>query len=132
MNLFELTFILVLLAIHFVADFMLQPQAVAIKKSHSILALLTHVRSYTFSTGIMLLIYVWLVPSLRSQLTLISIFQYVVLVGLSHCLVDMFTSKVSKYFYNKNDLHNFFVIIGLDQFLHQATIILFYYITIQQ
>lgn len=44
--------------------------------------------------------------------------QFFVVTYLAHFVTDAVTSRISSYFYKKGDTHNFFVIIGFDQWLH--------------
>lgn len=50
--------------------------------------------------------------------------SYIGINALAHLVIDYFTSKGTAYLYKKGDVHNFFVVIGFDQFLHAATLIL--------
>jgi len=119
----ELIPILIILFTHWVADFVAQSNWMAQNKSKSHYALYSHVLTYTLilfigslfiSTNDIVLFYCW------------AIFN-----GLVHYGVDYITSRVSSKLYSEGKIHDFFVVIGFDQFLHAATLLLsYYYITL--
>lgn len=104
---------LVLLATHWVADFILQTHWQASNKSKDNIALGRHVASYTavlaavsavlFGVGVP-----WLI--------------FVASNGVLHFGTDYCTSRASAQLYAKQDWHNFFVVIGFDQLIHQTTL----------
>ncbi len=49
---------------------------------------------------------------------------FILLNGVLHFCTDWVTSRCSKHFWEKKDIHNFFVAIGFDQFIHGVTLIL--------
>ena len=100
----------VLIAIHFVADFVLQSDWMARNKSKDNKALLLHVSVY--SIPFMVLI---------SPL-------YGVINGILHFGIDYFTSRLSGRLWARGEVHNFFVIIGFDQLLHALSLIGTYYL----
>lgn len=102
------TFILILF-IHWVADFMLQTRWMATNKSKSNLALGMHILVYM----IPLTLFGWL---------------FALVNGVLHFIVDYFTSRATSYLWKKQEIHLFFIVIGLDQLLH--TICLLYTYTL--
>ena len=109
------TLILVALFIHWVFDFVLQTHWMATNKSKSNRALGAHVGVYTI--GMALLAVIALGPTVGAILfTLIN--------GAFHFGVDYYTSRLSSLLWQKKDVHNFFVVIGLDQLTHTTTLIL--------
>jgi hypothetical protein len=103
--------------IHFIADFLCQSRKMANNKSKSVKWLSIHVFVYSLVTTIF-----WMVFTLNFY-TLISIFF---VTFLTHWCTDYCTSKLTTYFYGKNDLFAFFSVIGFDQFIHSTTLILTY------
>lgn len=100
--------IVILIWIHFIADFILQTDDIAKAKSTSNKALLIHVVIYS----VLLLWFGWL-------------FAIVNLVG--HAITDYFTSRTASYFYQNDQRHWFFVTIGFDQAIHLTMLVLTYW-----
>lgn len=88
-----------LIWIHFIADFVLQSDKMAINKSRSFLWLAFHCFVYACPFAIY-----------GSQ--------FYGAVFTSHLIIDFFSSKVTTYLWERNQRHWFFVTIGLDQALH--------------
>lgn len=103
----ESLFILILV-IHFLADFGLQTHEQAINKSTSILWLLRHTYVYTL---------IWFMVCL-SLMPLLSALIFAGITFAAHTVTDYITSRIAKKFFDKQDLHNGFVVIGMDQVLH--------------
>ena len=104
----DVSIILSLIFTHWVADFAFQSDSMAIKKSSSNIWLGFHVMTY-----IIAFLWVWNV-------------QFLVANALIHFGVDYVTSRATSYLWGKEDRHNFFVMIGFDQFIHISTLILTY------
>lgn len=102
-----------LLFLHFIADFVCQTSWMAQNKSKNFLALFSHVLTYG------LVLFLGTIYFGIDKAFLFSLVNF----GL-HLLVDFFTSKATSYLWKKGDVHNFFVVIGLDQLIHQACLIL--------
>lgn len=102
-----------LLGIHWIADFVCQTHWQASNKSKDVVALTRHVASYTavLAVGAAFLISPWSFWVL-----------FVLLNGTLHWLTDYFTSRWTSALWAKQDWHNFFVVIGLDQLIHAATL----------
>jgi len=94
------TLFLQLTLVHFISDFMFQNDWMATNKSKSILALWVHSVCYALPFFIF-----WNM-------------QFVVWLFITHYLIDGITSLLTSYFWKKEDRHNFFVVIGFDQWLH--------------
>jgi hypothetical protein len=50
--------------------------------------------------------------------------QFVLLNGIIHFCVDWATSRMTKHYYKKGNIHVFFVVVGFDQLLHTITLML--------
>lgn len=100
-----------LLAVHWVADFVCQTHWQSINKSKSNEALGRHVATYTLvlaGGSIFILGYY------AAAFALVN--------GVLHFVTDYFTSRWASRLYAKQDWHNFFVVIGLDQLIHHMTL----------
>lgn len=114
---FEFKEILMILLIHWLADFCLQTDEQAKRKSVEGEYLFYHCFTYSL---------VWLFFSsiILESLKLGAIFAFVTYV--THTGIDFFTSRISKPFWEKNDTHNGFVVVGFDQILHYIQLFLTY------
>jgi hypothetical protein len=96
-----------LLAIHFVGDFVLQTDWQAKNKSKNFIALLRHTCVY-------------------SLLFLPFGFVFALVTFITHTVTDAITSRLTAYFWAKQQSHNFFVVVGADQLVHFFTLALTY------
>ena len=99
--------ILLLIWIHFVADFLLQSDKMALNKSSSNEWLAIHVGIYTLP----FFIFGW---------------QFALINGAAHFITDYFTSRYAKRLWIREERHWFFVIVGLDQAIHLTTLVVTY------
>lgn len=104
----------VIIITHWIGDFILQSDWMAKNKSTSNVALLNHVSVYGFALLFMGL----LIP--------ITI-TWVIFNVITHFCTDFATSRITKKLWEKKDVHNFFVVIGLDQTIHYLTLIWSYW-----
>ena len=103
-----------ILLIHFLADFGLQTHEQATKKSTSLKWLTYHVGVYSI---------MWLLASwfLFDSLYLASVFALITFV--CHWVTDLLTSRIGKPFWDEQDFHNGFVVVGFDQVLHYVQLV---------
>ncbi len=102
-----MTDILIIIWIHFIADFVLQSSRVALNKSKSDKILLLHVSIYS-------------IPFLYFGIV------YAIINGIAHFITDRITSRITAKLWKKKETHWFFVVIGLDQAIHLSTLLLTY------
>lgn len=99
---------------HWVADFVCQTHWQASNKSKDWNALFRHVLVYTAVMG------AFLAPLFVMRGVGLYFAIFVVVTFGAHFVTDAITSRISSRLYAKGDWHNFFVVIGFDQFLHYA------------
>ena len=95
--------ILILVWLHFFADFVLQSDYVARNKSSNNKILALHCLIYSIP-------FLWLG------------WVFALFNGLCHFITDYITSRVSSKLYKSGEIHWFFVVIGFDQAVHLTTI----------
>jgi len=103
----KIEIILILIWMHFIADFLLQSDMMAINKSKSIKWLSVHIFWYSlifFNFG----------------------FKFAIFNAGAHFLIDFVTSRITSKLWQKEQRHWFFITIGFDQALHITTLILSY------
>lgn len=102
--------ILILIWVHFTADFILQTDYVAINKSESNSILTTHVVLY-------------IIPFIVASLFLPLSSNWMIFNAVAHWIVDYCSCRATGYFWERNQRHWFFVVIGLDQALHMTCLV---------
>lgn len=98
---------------HFICDFILQSGKMAREKSSSNVWLAKHILVYS---GSLFLILVW-------RFSFSGAFLYALFNGAAHFLTDYVTSRITKYLWSQQRVHDFFVVIGFDQAVHLTTLI---------
>lgn len=98
-------FIILIVWVHFIADFLCQTDKMALNKSTSNKWLLAHTSVYS----IWFLILGW---------------KFALITFLTHTITDYITSRGTSYLWKKEKRHEFFCLIGLDQAIHITTLIL--------
>ena len=104
----SLIFLLCIFFMHWVFDFCAQDDWMALNKSKNNNALLLHAFIYSI-WGILLSWHFW------------------IYLFISHALIDYCTSRITSYLWKIEQRHYFFVMVGLDQFFHAASILLWFY-----
>ena len=94
--------------LHFIADFLLQPRQIAENKGKDIRVLITHCFIYG-------LCFVWLG------------WQYALLNAVLHLCIDFCSSRGINYFWGRGQKWAGFLVIGLDQALHYTCLFLTYW-----
>lgn len=103
----SVTTVLLLVWVHFVADFMFQNDKMAQNKSSNNWWLSYHIAVYSL----------FFIPFG---------FLFAVANGLAHWVTDWCTSRATTYLWKKGERHWFFVVIGFDQAIHMTCMILLY------
>jgi hypothetical protein len=119
-------YVLYFLLVHWVADFVLQTEHMALRKSTSNYYLGMHVTVYSVTT-----IFAWwllfLIVGLHA--TFLQYVEAYLAIFVMHFITDYITSRITGKYYKAKKTHEFFVTIGFDQWLHYAQIfIVFNYI----
>jgi membrane-bound metal-dependent hydrolase YbcI (DUF457 family) len=122
--------VLFILFTHWVADFVFQNDTMAVNKSKSLYWLSMHVLTYMAVTVGMIVVAVLLVTGFHFDSDAIpfyaKIVAWVVINGALHWLTDYFTSRATTWLWINNQRHYFFVMIGLDQIIHYACLLITY------
>ena len=118
---FSITSFVLLLLVHWLADFALQTPEQANNKYSSLMALGAHVLTYGAAMGVAIVClfassYTWQILAIA-----------VTVLTASHFFIDAVTSRITHYLYQEKRYHDFFVVIGFDQFLHVLTVIFLCY-----
>jgi len=104
-----------LLAVHWLGDFVFQSHWMSVNKSKRLDALSLHAVTYTVT----LLVGSGLVLGVR-QIELLVLF--VGANGILHFATDFVTSRITSHLWCQRREHDFFVMVGLDQLVHQVTL----------
>lgn len=117
----SLTIIFSVIIIHYFADFVMQTDEMAINKSKSNKHLLEHVYTYSLIWFIFGAIYT---ISQGNNYVEWTVSKFVGITFICHFITDYFTSRLSSYLYQKEQRHNFFLVVGADQVLHYIQLFL--------
>ncbi len=113
-----------LLFVHVIADFVLQRHEISINKHNNLIYLCTHAFEYAMILLIGASLLVLIQPRHFVDIMISRLYVFVAVNAITHLMIDFCTSKLCHMFYAKQDLHNHYVVIGFDQFLHQSIIII--------
>ncbi len=109
--------ILFICLVHFLADFGLQTSEQATLKSTNSLMLFYHVGVYSI---------IWALFSIilfdGTTHHLLRCLYFSIITFVTHFGTDYVTSRLSKKFFDNQDYHNGFVVIGFDQLVHILTL----------
>src|SRR6516164_3774721 len=114
--------LVVLLATHWIGDFVLQTNFQASNKNRRLDALSLHVATYTATL-------------FRAAIILFGVMVAVIFAGVNgalHFVTDYITSRASSKLWAEQNWHLFFVTIGFDQLIHQATLASTLWIMVKQ
>ncbi len=103
---------------HYIADFIVQTSWQATNKSSNIGALSSHIFTYTLTLG-----FITALGLLAFGLPLQLAFSYAMLNGVLHFATDFVTSRLSKKAHESGNQKQFWMIIGMDQLIHQLCLL---------
>ena len=106
-----LSFVLLVLAVHWIGDYLFQTNAIADHKGKSLLWLGLHVLIYSLT----LIVFAFFVFTWQKA------FQYVLINGVFHFITDLLTSKLHSRF--RNNPRIFYPVMGFDQLIHTVTLV---------
>ena len=106
--------IVLIILLHFVADFLCQTREMGLGKNSSNTILVKHIAAYSS----VFLIASFLTPAFGLMFVFVNAF--------AHTVTDWFSSRIGKWFHNQNQMYWFFATLGLDQTIHILTLILSY------
>lgn len=109
------TEVLIILAIHWFADFLLQTDKQAKGKSKECRWLLAHTCNYSL---------VWL--GFIFVFPIQPVLLFVLITFMAHTITDYFTSRLNSKLWAEGKVHYFFVSIGFDQLLHYTQLLITY------
>lgn len=119
--------VLAIAFVHWIADFVCQTHEQSILKSKVFSILVEHTSTYSGVFFIPILTYALLTVDNYFQLFYMP-FLFTGITFIFHTTQDYITSRMTSKLYAKQDFHNFFVVIGFDQFLHLAQLLLTYHL----
>mgnify|MGYP005991371737 CR=1 FL=1 len=100
---------IMMILIHFLADFGLQTHDQATNKSISNKWLFYHVGVYSL---------IWFLAAFMLNDDWIKVLFFALVTFSCHFITDWLTSRIGKPFWEKKNLHDGFVVVGFDQVLH--------------
>ncbi len=113
-----LSYIIIILVAHFIADFLFQNKWIATNKSSNNFHLFVHITTYGFILSTIMYICI-------EWLNFVSALQFGIISAILHFAVDYFTSKITSWQYKNgytgsNSIPNIgvFSTIGIDQLIH--------------
>lgn len=120
--------ILLILIIHWWADFIMQSHEQAVNKSRSFAHLLEHTIMYTSCWWFAWIVVLMATPNLDFLYWLYMLIAFIPVTFVCHTVTDYFTSRATRRFFDEKDYHNGFVVVGFDQILHYVQLFLTYII----
>ena len=114
---------------HWVADFIFQKDEDAKNKGKSLKHLINHIKDYAIVFSLLTLAPLHALLSYATTNYYLLILTFLAINIITHFGIDYVPSKITSKLWAEGRVHEFFVIVGLDQLLHTAIIVLsLYYI----
>jgi hypothetical protein len=121
--------IIYILSVHFISDFIMQSDEMAKGKSTSIKWLTLHILSYLKGFICSAIIFYITITLIWGRITSpLLILAYCLVNAILHWVTDYFTSKETSRLWAELKVHQFFIMIGLDQLIHATCLILTFYL----
>ena len=121
--------IIYILSVHFISDFIMQSDEMAKGKSTSIKWLTLHILSYLKGFICSAIIFYVATTLIWGRITSpLLILAYCLVNAILHWVTDYFTSKETSRLWAELKVHQFFIMIGLDQLIHATCLILTFYL----
>lgn len=120
-----ITTALLIIAIHFFADFVCQTHDMAVNKSKSNGWLSAHVGVYTIVT---LLAWNFTILQPAVEFNTSTYLNFFTFIFTTHWITDYITSRITSKYFGKGDYHNGFVVVGIDQVFHYIQLLSAYYL----
>lgn len=119
---------LFIIFIHWLADFHMQTIEMSSNKSKSNFWLTMHVLTYTFVT---LLFWHLVLLQPTGDYNFTDYFMFFNFIFSTHWITDYITSRMTSKRYAEGRIHDFFVVVGFDQFLHYVQLFTAYYVFVK-
>ncbi len=123
---FNIIEIIVILLVHWVADFIFQTDYQAKNKSKSFKALTDHTKTYSFIWFVFGVIITNPFYTILGVENWYKVWIFVFITFVVHTITDYFTSKLNSKLWASGQTHNFFASIGFDQITHYIQLFLTY------
>src|SRR4051812_18106703 len=107
--------VVVILLGHWLADFVAQPHWMSLRKWKVWAVLLRHACVITLGGVMVGLVGARFGHHIQPPIWWLA---WAVVNGAAHFAIDAVTSRITSKLWGRNEVHNFFVVIGFDQFLH--------------
>jgi hypothetical protein len=112
-------FLMLLMLGHWIGDFVLQSDRIALGKSEQAHILAEHCLVYSGVMGL----YLFLIGAGNIPIVMLGMFY--LWMFFTHFAIDFVTARANKKLWMNNQRHWFFVMVGFDQFLHMCTILIY-------
>jgi hypothetical protein len=114
-------YVLFFLFVHWISDFVLQNEKMSLNKSTSNYWLGIHVTVYSLTTITLWAGLFW-VTGLHQFVKISQYVEAYLAIFVMHFITDYITSRITGKYYKAKKIHEFFVTIGFDQWLHYVQI----------
>lgn len=116
--------IIYVLLLHWLADFILQTDWMAINKSTNNEALIVHASSYSIVMLFGMVLYTLICGVDLGYIVLSNLVAFGAITFAAHTVTDYYTSRLNSKLWKEGKRHEFFVSIGFDQVLHYVQLFL--------